>query len=227
MKEEKDIRDFGSWSVPRGWGDITLGQFQEISKVFSEKESFDVRRVLHVLCGKSEDEVNALPVEFAEAILAQLSWMSIEPDFGEPSNKVAIDGEVYEVNTLERMKTGEFVVVDQIMKADDKDFPSILAVLCRRRGEEFDSRFEAEVYPDRVEMFRKAPVIPCMRVITFFFALWQLSEMSSQLSSQVAQAASLIRENIEASPSLGRFTRWCLRWRANRILRLLSSSRTT
>ena len=47
---------------------------------------------------------------------------------------------------MEKLKTGEFVAIDTILKSDPHDYISIFAVLCRKDGEIYDSKFEAEEF---------------------------------------------------------------------------------
>ena len=47
--DNENVIDFGSWTVPTSWEEITLKQFQEIEKYYSNKDKdFDIRDVLHI-----------------------------------------------------------------------------------------------------------------------------------------------------------------------------------
>ena len=72
--EENNVIDYGKWNCPTTWNQITLKQYQEIEKFYenAENKSFDAREVIHILCNKTIDEVNALPVEFLDDIMEKM-----------------------------------------------------------------------------------------------------------------------------------------------------------
>ena len=201
---EDNIIDYGTWTVPSSYEEITLKQFQELTKYYSDKDKkFDVRDVMHILCNKTIDEVNALPMEFAEKILSKLIFLQEQPKYGEPTTNITIDGELYSINIMQKMKTGEYLSVDNILKSDSTNFAAILAVLCRKEGEIYDSTFEAEKFEKRVEMFEKIPMLEAMRVINFFIQRYIALETPSLLSSQLKETISLMRKDIENSVQNG------------------------
>ena len=144
---ENEIIDFGSWNIPSSWDEVTLKQYQEIERFYEDNEdsTFDVRKVLHILCNKSIDEVNALPVEFTEKILNTLQFLSQPFPKVESTNKIVIDNVKYQINVFEKLKTGEYVATDTIIKSDKHNYAAMLAILCRKPSELYDSKFEAEV----------------------------------------------------------------------------------
>lgn len=226
MANEKDIIDYGEWNVPTSWKDITLDMFSDIERYYGDKDkNFDIREVLHILTGKSADEVNALPAEFLEEILGKLTFLNKRPEVGEPRNYVVIDGEKYVVNTFEKMKTGEYVSFDMAMKADNHDYSSFLAILCRKEGEKYDSKYEAELFDQRKKMFGKVPVTDVMPIISFFLTLWFVRETHSQLFSKVEEAVNLIQQNIDSSDKIGVFKKRSLNLRMKKLRKLLESNR--
>ena len=62
-----EIIDYGKWTVPTRWEDVTLKQFQEVERYYEDKDKkFDVREVLEIFTNHTRDEINALPIEFLE-----------------------------------------------------------------------------------------------------------------------------------------------------------------
>ena len=224
--EEKDIiKDFGKWNVPSKWDDITLKVYQDIERYYADKEErqFDVRDVLHILTNKSIDEINELPSEFLDTILTHLLFLVTTPDVGEPSNKIVIDGEEYIINIMEKLKLGEYVAVDNVIKADKSDYASIIAILCRKKGEVYDSKFEAETFEKRKEMFESQPVTKILPLIGFFLNLYIVLEKHSQLYSLVEEGIDLIQQNIENSENLGVFKRLSLNWQMRKLRKSIKS----
>lgn len=203
-KKKKEIIDLGEWKVPSDWNQITLKQFQEIERIYAEKDKqFDAREVLHILCDKTIDEVNQLPMEIAEKIMEKLLFLQDTPNYGEPSPSITVNGEKYTVNVMEKLKTGEYIAIDTILKSDKTNFAAILAVLCRKDGEIYDSKFEAETLDSRIEMFEKVPMLDAMPIVNFFLNLYVGYVTPSQLSSAINEELKYIRQSIIDSRANG------------------------
>lgn len=226
--EEKDIIDYGSITVPTKWEDVTLDMFADIERYYQDKDKdFDVREVLHIMIGKDIDFINSLPAEFLDAIMQKLSFLQTQPEIGEASNKIEIDGETYQVNVFEKLRTGEYVSFDMAMKADKYDYSTFMAILCRKEGEKYDSKYEAELFDERKKMFGKQPVTKIMPIVSFFLNLWFVQESHSQLYSKVQEALDLTQRNIDSSGKIGVFRRFYLNWQMRRLRRSLKSSNST
>lgn len=226
-KEKKvDIIDLGEWSVPVTWNDIDLATFSEIERYYEDKDKeFDIREVLHILTHKTMDEINVLPAEFLEIILEKLMFLQTKPEVGAPKNEVMIDGEKYFINVMEKMKTGEYVAFDTVVKGDKHDYASMLAILCRKQGELYDSKYEAELFEKRREMWNKQPVIKILPLISFFLQLWYIQRMPSQLYSMVEEAINLTQQNIDSSHKIGVFRRRYLNSQMRKLRKSLESSK--
>lgn len=221
---DENIIDFGSYVLPKSWDELTLGMFSKIERYYADKdESFDVRNVLEVFTAHSKDEIDQLPIEFVEKLLEALKWLSESPQYGEPTNELVIDGEKYHVNIQEKLKTGEYIAFDSILKEDRFNYAAMLAILCRKDGEAYDSKFENEVLPSRIEFWERQPMLECMRIVSFFLNLWLISESHTQLYSKVMEAIDLERQHIQhlrKSGDLSMFSTKC----AMRKLRKLEKS---
>lgn len=227
--EENSIIDYGSITVPTKWEDVTLDMFADIERYYSDKneKTFDIRDVLHILIGKDIDYINSLPATFLDEIMTHLVFLQTSPKIGEPSNKIVIDGETYQVNVFEKLRTGEYVSFDMAMKADKYDYSTFMAILCRKEGEKYDSKYEAELFDERKKMFGKQPVTKIMPIVSFFLNLWFVSESRSQLYSKVQEALSLTQQNIASSGKIGPFRRFYLNWQMRKLRRSLKSSNST
>lgn len=199
MKIDEDGNvDFGSVTCPTKWDDVTLEMFQKIDKYYSNKdEKFDVRNVLDIMCNLSRDEIDQLPINFTDKLLNELSFLQTPPNFGEPTASLEIDGVKYTVNVQEKLKLGEFVAVDEVLKSDKFNYAAILAILCRKNGEIYDSKFENEVLPSRISMWEKQPVMEVMKIVAFFLNCYIMLEMPSLLYSEVEEGLNLTQKHIE------------------------------
>lgn len=195
---EDILKDFGSITVPDGWDKITLKKYQEIEKYYEDKdENFNLMDVLDIMIDKDKDYINSLPAEFLEFILDKLSFLAEQPDFGEPTNKIVIDGETYIIHFENQLKVGEYIAADTVLKSDKHNYSALLAILCRKEGELYDSKFENEIIEDRIRLFEKQPVLKVMKLIQFFFLLSNISLLPTLLYSNIEEAINLTQQNIE------------------------------
>lgn len=212
--EEKDIiKDFGKWDVPSKWDDVTLKIYQDIERYYADKEEkqFDVRDVLHILTNRSIDEINELPSDFLDTILTHLLFLVTTPDVGEASNKIVISGETYTANIAEKLKVGEYVAIDTLVKDDAHNYAALLAVLFRKKDEKYDSHFENEVLDDRIKMFEEQPVTKILPLVHFFINCYTTLEIPTLLSSKVKEAINLTAQRIESLHQSGEVSKRSMR----------------
>ena len=201
---EEIIKDFGSINVPDSWDKITLKKYQEIEAYYENKdENFNIMDVLDIMIDKDRDYINSLPSDFLDIILNKLSFLSEKPDFGEPTNKITIDNEDYIIHFEQQLKVGEYIAADTIMKNDKHNYAALLAILCRKDGELYDSKFENEIVEGRIKMFENQPVIKVMSLIQFFFLLSNILFLPTLLSSNIEEAISLTRQQLKNSLESG------------------------
>lgn len=225
--DNENVIDLGKWVVPTKWDDVTLEMFQKIEKYYSDKDkNFDVREVLDIFTDHTRDEIDQLPIDFTDKLLNELSFLKEQPNYGDASPKIKIDGEEYCINVMEKLKTGEYVAIDTILKNDSHDYISILAVLCRKSGEIYDSKFEAEVFEERQKLFAKQPILKIMPLISFFLSLFIVRMTHFQLYSEVEEGLNLIQQNIDNSENLGVFKRHSLNSQMKKLRKLLKSNKS-
>ena len=216
---DKNIINLGIWNCPKSWNDITLKTYQEIDAFYKEKENkVDIREIVHILTNHTIDEVNALPIEFLDKILEHLQWLQEEPKYGEPTNKIIIDGETYIANTQEKLKVGEYIAVDSVLKDNQSNYAAILAILCRKQDEAYDSKFENEVLPSRIKMFEDAKLMDVMPVVGFFLQCYMVLQSPILLSLEVQEAINRTRNDILNSRENGEISERCTK----RLMKKLS-----
>jgi len=197
-KEENEIINLGEWKCPSSWDEITLKQFEEIEKYYENKdEDFDVRDVIHIFCNKTRDEINNLPLEVLQAIMQKTIFLQTPFETKQPSNKVEINGETYSVNFQNKLKVGEYIAVDTLIKSNPHNYSGILAILCRKDDELYDSKFENEVLEDRIKLWGEQSVTKVMPIVSFFLHVYGTSLILTQSYSKVEEAIDLTRKDIE------------------------------
>ena len=185
-----NVIDFGSINLPTKWEELSLKQFQEIEKYYSEHEGeFKITDIIHIMCGKSVDEINAMPLEFLDIICDKLSFMTTPMEKAVPT----------------------------------KEVEALMAILCRKEGEVYDSKFENEEMMKRVEMWEKVPVMKVMGIISFFLTCYALSVTPTLLSSEVEEAINLTRNSIETSAKNGQISRRCMKSAMKKLRKLEKS----
>lgn len=224
--EDKEIIDYGEIHVPSSWDEITLKTYQRIEEYYETitgDTHFNVMDVLDIFIDKDKDYLMSLPSEFLDIILDKLSFLQTPMKEFEPSNKIEIDGETYMVNVRNKLKTGEYIASDTILKDDKHNYAAILAILCRKPNEVYDLKFENEIAPERIKMFEKQPITKIMPIIAFFLSLYGLSVMTSQLYSQVEAAIDLTRKSIETSAKNGEISKRSMKSAMKKLRKLEQS----
>ena len=107
------------------------------------------------------------------------------------------------------------------MKADKHDYASLLAILCRKEGEVYDSKFEAELFDERKAMFEKQPITKILPMVAFFLGLFGLTMGLSQVYTEVQEEGDRLVKSIKSSQKLGAFKKRYMTWRVKRILKSL------
>ena len=161
--------DFGKITVPTKWDDITLKQFQELMKIYSQEDK-DILDILALFTQKSKKELRQMPSEFIETMLVHLQFMNTKLEV-EPSSQIDIDSKIYKINYTEKLKFGEFVDVETLIKEDKYNWAGILAMLCRLEGEVYDDDFIADKLDGRIKMYEELPINKALQLINFFLKL--------------------------------------------------------
>lgn len=217
---DNNIVDFKSWTIPTSWDEVKLSVFQKLEKE-KANEDMQIIDILHILADKTKDEVMELPSEFIDIMLSKLQFLTTPMPQQEPSYKIEIDGETYQINFMEKLKTGEYISFNNVIKAEPYNYAAMLAILCRKEGEVYDSKFEAEVFNDRVKMFENQPITKIMPLINFFFRLLITLRTPSQLSMLLEEELNRTLKDIDDSPNLGRWKKRSLKRQVKTLLKRL------
>lgn len=200
-----NIKDYGQWKVPSSWDEITLKMYSGLEKLEKKEDLIDV---IPILCNKTKDEVMSLPTEFLDKIIAKLSWLQESPRFAEPSPEIKIGKDTYMINTESKLRTGEYLAVDTVVKSDPTNYSAMLAILCRKPNEEYDVRFENEILEDRIKFWESRSILDVMPLIGFFINCSLIYQTITQTYSMVEEALKSTQENINNSVQTGDLSVW-------------------
>lgn len=194
--------NFGNIQLPTKWEDITLEQFQELMRIYNEEDR-DILDIVSLFSKKDKKELRQMPAEFVETMIVHLQFMNCKLD-AEPISSILIDGNLYKLNYMEKLKMGEWVDSETVMQTND--YSSLLGILCRLDGEVYDDDFIANKLDKRIEMFKQLSITKALGLLNFFLLLKMRYVAHSQKSSAVKQGkelAELLVQHIKDSVKAG------------------------
>lgn len=233
-KETVVVKDYGNITVPTSWEQITLGQFVKLMRLQEEENKEDVSLIdiMAVLTGTDKKYIYSLPSDFANTIMAHLLFLN-KPLKEEPKAEVIIDGNLYKINYMEKLKFGEYTDANTVMANDKFDYASLLAILCRREGEIYDDDYIAEHLDERTEMWNNQPITKVYPLVCFFLTLSALSGKHLQhFMTEGEQAIDQLLTHIEDSLRNGVHKKFSLsyvkaRWKLRKLRKCMSQLSST
>ena len=207
-KKMETAYDFGSITVPTKWDEVTLQMLSDYLALSKEKEDALEKDKKQAEIDKTEmpnekdekynitdkdllkcftdfdmEKYDVLPVELYNSIMSNFSFVLEDMPQWKPSNHLSHNGMEFVVNTMEAMKVKEYEDAEMILRNNIYDYPSLLAVLCRKVtgtktdnvtglswevNEVYDSEFANKIFDSRREMNAKIQITKVMPVIGFF-----------------------------------------------------------
>ena len=190
-------------NMPLSWEEITLEMFQEISKLYDNDKKPTITDILSVLTNIKKEDIENYPLEVIEVLISQAQYIQSTPT-NEVKNEIIIDGEKYFINYENELRFKEFVDAQTLIESNNRDYASLLAILCRKQGEKYTDEYIAKEFDKRVEMFNKQPITNILPVVNFFLNYWVVLEKTSKESlTTIKEAASKYLEHIENSAKSG------------------------
>ena len=239
-KKMETAYDFGSITVPTKWDEVTLQMLSDDLALSKEKEealekdkaqaerdktempnekdekyNITDKDLLKCFTNFDMEKYDVLPVELYNSIMSNFSFVLEDMPQWKPSNHLSYNGNEFVVNTMEALKVKEYEDAEMILRNNIYDYPSLLAVLCRKVtgtktdnvtglswevNEVYDYEFANKIFDARREMFAKMPITKVMPLIGFFLTKGLISTNLSQNSITMIghQLLSLV-ENLEDS----------------------------
>ena len=239
-KKMETAYDFGSITVPTKWDEVTLQMLSDYLALSKEKEdalekdkkqaerdktempnekdekyNITDKDLLKCFTDFDMDKYDILPVELYNSIMSNFSFVLEDMPQWKPSNHLSYNGMEFVVNDKESLKVLEWDDCENILRNNIYDYPSLLAVLCRKVtgtktdnvtglswevNEVYDYEFANKIFDARREMFAKMPITKVMPLIGFFLTKGLISTSLSQnyLTIIGRQLLNLV-ENLEDS----------------------------
>ena len=221
-KKMETAYDFGSITVPTKWDEVTLQMLSDYLALSKEKEDALEKDKAQATRDKTEmpnekdekynitdkdllkcftnfdmEKYDILPVELYNSIMSNFSFVLEDMPQWKPSNHLSYNGIEFVINDKETLKVREYEDAEMILRNNMYDYPSLLAVLCRKVtgtktdnvtglswevNEVYDSEFANKIFDSRREMFAKIPITKVMPLIVFFLTKGLTSTNLSQNS---------------------------------------------
>ncbi len=207
-KKMETVYDFGNITVPTKWDEVTLQMLSDYLALSKEKEdaldkdkkqaerdktdmpnekdekyNITDKDLLRIFTNFDMEKYDVLPVELYNSIMSNFGFVLEDMPQWKPSNHISYNGIKFVINDKESLKVLEWDDCESILRNNIYDYPSLLAVLCRKVtgtktdnvtglswevNEEYNSEFANKIFDARREMFAKMPITKAMPLISFF-----------------------------------------------------------
>lgn len=218
------------YNVPESWNDVTLGQYEKWFDYVADSKIKEVELVSKISTIPF-DLLSTLPLSFYTDVLNMVSFAFAGNDF-KPSNKIVIGDEVYSISIKDELTLAQYVDVEATFEEDGNDsrLSEILAIVCLKKGEKYDSK----VLKERKKLFQDLKMNEVFPLLAFFLELkknlLKITTFYSKVVEQANQFADLIRtsaENGDGIKLLPRLQRMKYRSLMKSLTRQLSPSSTS
>lgn len=166
--------------VKTKWEDISIGDWQAISKLDKDEHA---HTVLALLSDKTEQELLTWPLKVINSILKELDFMDGKIPDTNPINPLTIQGYGWELLTNpEDLTAGQFVDLTELMKDVDKNLHLIMAIILtkwERKGVfkkwkliPYEKR---DVLKDAQLLKEHMPIHAALSISSFFLTIYEES----------------------------------------------------
>ena len=234
-KKMETVLDFGDIKVPTKWEEVTLQMLSDYLTLSHEKEealkkdkleakknkqeapnekdekyTITDKDILRIFTNFDISKYDILPVELYEAIMSNFSFLVEDMPVMKPSKELFFNNVHFVINDMESLKVKEYEDADMVMRNNQYDYPSLLAILCREcKGkktdhvtgitylinEDYNTEFANHIFDARREMFAKMPMTKVMPLISFF--LLKGLESNSHFQNSIQTLAHQLKEAVE------------------------------
>ena len=178
--------------IPTTLNEITLGQYQEFSKLDSKKESDVLLKMVEIFCKVPVEVVRSMKANDIKDICEVINKMfDVEHQL---INRFQLGGQDFGfIPDLENISFGEYVDLDTFI-GDTDNLHRAMNVLFRPIDLKQSSRYTLKDYdPDTNESAKNYPLDACFGAMVFFYALGKdlsiaiLNSSSKQNEENLAQ----------------------------------------
>jgi len=236
-KKMETAYDFGNITVPTKWDEVTLQMLSDYLALSKEKEealekdkaqaekdntempnekdekyNLTDKDLLRIFTNFDMEKYDILPVELYNSIMANFAFVLEPMPQQKPSKELQYNGNNFIINDMEGLKVKEYEDAEMILRNNIYDYPSLLAILCRKVtgrktdnitglswevNEEYDSEFANKIFDARRKMFAEMPITKVMPLINFFLLKGiESSNLSQNSITTLAHQLDAVAENM-------------------------------
>lgn len=235
-KKMETVIDFGDIKVPTKWEEVTLQMLSDYLTLSHEKEEALKKDKLEAKKNKQEapnekdekytltdkdilkiftnfdiSKYDILPVELYESIMSNFAFLIEDMPVMKPSKELYYNDIHFVINDMESLKVKEYEDADMVLRNNQYDYPSLLAILCREcKGkktdhvtgitylinEDYDTEFANHIFDSRREMFANMPMTKVMPLISFF--LLKGLESNGHFQNSIQTIALQLKEAVQS-----------------------------
>lgn len=235
-KKMETVIDFGNIKVPTKWSEVTLQMLSDYLTLSHEKEealkkdkleakknkqespnekdekyTLSDKDILKIFTNFDISKYDILPVELYESIMSNFAFLIEDMPQTKPSKELYYNDIHFVINDMESLKVKEYEDADMVLRNNQYDYPSLLAILCREcKGkktdhvtgitylinEDYDTEFANHIFDARREMFANMPMTKAMSLINFF--LLKGLESNGHFQNSIQTLALQLKEAVES-----------------------------
>ena len=158
----------------------------------------------------NEEQIVIRPIEIDDIDKGYFELLSQLTTAEKPSKELFFNNVHFVINDMESLKVKEYEDADMVMRNNQYDYPSLLAILCREcKGkktdhvtgitylinEDYDTEFANHIFDARREMFANMPMTKVMPLISFF--LLKGLESNNHFPNSISMIALQLKEAVE------------------------------
>lgn len=146
------------YKFPSDWGELTIGMFQEILKVKEDNDIEDAFKIVSILSGIAENDLDKLPYpEFLK--LVDVSKFVFNESKSPISFELDIDNVTYKlIDDITKISVSEYIDLDRLLQEKEKTFENlhiILAILYRPKTNKGIETYNSDTVMERAAIFKQ------------------------------------------------------------------------
>lgn len=155
------------YQVPECWEDVQLADYERWFDFTADSKQKEVE-LISLISHIPLDTLSNLPLSFYTEVMEMVDFAFAGNEY-KPSNQILIDGEVYSIATKDELTLAQYVDVEATFEEEDNDskLSEILAIVCLKRNERYDSKMLKE----KKKMFQDLNMNQVFPLLAFFFAV--------------------------------------------------------
>ena len=159
--------------IPQEWSDVTLDEFIKLSELdinsFDNAIEYYLRMLVIFGNDNLEDIKEFLKISDINDIIGQMSFLNTTPKQLDLKSVVIDDVEYHLSDNLNKLTVGEYVSIESLIEKGKltsiSAIPTILSVILRPKGEEFNS----DLVNSRIKLFKENLNIEQVIKMSLFF----------------------------------------------------------